>query len=188
MEDDISIADTGREDYHAHTANLTPSGSGAQPTRATLAGTTITCTTTAGVTLHTGVTRLRFGTPEPPTIPIRVHGGILSDKINTIDHQNMFAPLRQQGSESGEQISHAFSSGILRGGSASAASSSRGRRDRDPIPLTPEILLLMNHLEPDKGKQARLLTELLIGHRTLPCIEQELQILLDRKAIREIKR
>jgi hypothetical protein len=79
-----------------------------------------------------------------------------------------------------------LNSGILRGGSASVALSSRGSRGRDPIPLTPEILLLLDRLEPDKGKQARLLTEHLTCRRTLPCTEEELAILLERKAEREI--
>ncbi len=69
-----------------------------------------------------------------------------------------------------------------------ATSSLRGSRGRDPIPLTPEILLLLDRLEPDKGKQARLLTEHLTEQRTLPCTEQELQKLLERKAEKEIKR
>jgi flagellar hook-basal body complex protein FliE len=103
------------------------------------------------------------------------------------EHANRFAPLRQQGATSGEQGSLNLSSGILRGGS-STASSSRGSRGRDPIPLTPEILLLLDRLEPDKGKQARLLTEHLTGQRTLPSTEQELQSLLERKANKEIKR
>jgi len=93
---------------------------------------------------------------------------------NTVEHQNRFAPLRQQGSESGDRDSEALNSGILRGGSASEASSSRGSRGRDPIPLTLEIVLLLDRLEHDKGKQARLLTEHLTGQRTLPCTEQEL--------------
>jgi hypothetical protein len=59
----------------------------------------------------------------------------------------------------------------------------------DPIPLTPEILLLLNRLELDKGNKARLLTDhLLIDQRTLPRTEQELQIQMERKAAREIKR
>ena len=58
----------------------------------------------------------------------------------------------------------------------------------DPIPLTPEILLLLDRLEPDKGKQAWLLTEHFTGQRTLPCTEQELQKMLERKAEKEIKR
>jgi hypothetical protein len=70
----------------------------------------------------------------------------------------MFAPLRQQGANLGEQGSLNLSSGILGVGSTSA-SSSRGSRGREPIPLTPEILLLLDRLDPDKGKQARLLTE-----------------------------
>ena len=55
----------------------------------------------------------------------------------------------------------------------------------EPIPLTSEILLLLDRFKPDKGKQARLLTEHLRGHRTLPCTEQELQKLLERKAERD---
>ena len=70
----------------------------------------------------------------------------------------------------------------------SAASSSRGSRGRDLIPLTPEFLLLMDRLEPDKGKQARLITEHLTRHMTLPCTEHGLHKLLERKAEKEIKR
>ena len=74
-------------------------------------------------------------------------------------------------------------------GSASVASSSRGSRGRDLIPLTPEILNLSDRLEPDKGKQRpRLLAEHLTGQRTLPATEEELQEYLERKATREIKR
>ena len=68
------------------------------------------------------------------------------------------------------------------------ASSSRGSRGRDPIPLTSEIVQLLDRLELDKGKQARLLTEHLTRQRTLPSTEQELQKLLERKAKKEIKR
>jgi hypothetical protein len=64
----------------------------------------------------------------------------------------------------------------------------RGSKCKDPIPLTPEILLLLDRIEPDKGKQARLLTEHLTGHRTLPCTKHKLQMLLEKKAEREIKR
>ena len=46
----------------------------------------------------------------------------------------------------------------------------------------------MVRLEPDRGKQARLLAEHLAGQRTLLCTEQELQTQLERKADREIKR
>ena len=62
------------------------------------------------------------------------------------------------------------------------------RRGREPIPLTTDIFLLLDRLEPDKGKHARLLTEHLTGQRTLPCTEQELQKLLERKAEKEVKR
>jgi len=74
------------------------------------------------------------------------------------------------------------------GGTTSVSSSSRGSTGRDPIPLTPEILQLLDKLEPDKGKQARLLTEHLAGQRTLPSTKQELQTRLERKAAKEIQR
>jgi hypothetical protein len=130
---------------------------------------------------------LSFGTPAPPIIPINRGARTTSGNLNNVEHLNRFAPLRQQGANSGEQGSLNLSSGILRGGSSSA-SSSRGSRGRDPIPLTPEILQLLDRLELDKGKQARLLTEHLIGQRTLPITEQELQQLMERKAQTEIKR
>ena len=50
------------------------------------------------------------------------------------------------------------------------------------------ILQLLDRLEPDKGKQAWLLTEHLTGLRTLPNTEHELQKLLERKVEKEIKR
>jgi hypothetical protein len=114
---------------------------------------------------------MRFGTPASPTIPLIARGGTTPDNIYLADHENRYAPLRQQGSESSDRVSEALSSGILRGGSSSAASSSKGNRDREPIPFTPEMLLLLDRLELDKGKQARLLTEYLTGQRTLPCTE-----------------
>ena len=100
-------------------------------------------TATATGTAPTGVippvvTHLRFGTPDPPTIPIR-DGGEISTGTIPIELHNRFAPLRQQGANLGEQDSLNLSSEILRGGSTSNASSSRGSRGRDPIPLTPEI-------------------------------------------------
>ena len=111
----------------------------------------------------------------------------MSDNIYLAELQNRYVPLRQQGSEIVDRVSEHLTSGILRGGSSSAASSgSKGSRGRKPIPLTPEILLLLDRLEPDKGKQARLLTEHLTGQRTLPGTEQELQKLMERKAEKEI--
>jgi hypothetical protein len=112
----------------------------------------------------------------------------VSDNIYPAKYQNIYAPLRQHGNESGDKGSEAMSSGILRGGSCSAASSSKGSRSKDPIPLTPEIFSLLDRLEPDKGNQARLLTEHLTGLRTLPCTEQELQTQLERETEQEIKR
>ena len=58
----------------------------------------------------------------------------------------------------------------------------------EPIPLTPEILHLLDRLDPDKGKQDRLLTEHMIGQQTLPSTEAELQTHLERRAAKELKR
>jgi hypothetical protein len=128
------------------------------------------------------------GTPKPATIPIRARGGTDLDNINSFEHLNRVAPLRQQCSESSDRGSQGLTSVILRGGSALVASSSRGRRGKDPNPLTPEILLLLDRLEPDKGKQASLLTEHLTCQRMLPCTEQELHIPMEKKADKAIKR
>ncbi len=56
------------------------------------------------------------------------------------------------------------------------------------MPLTPGILLALDRLDPNKGKQARLLTEHLTGQRTLQGTEQELQKLLERKVEKKIMR
>ena len=85
---------------------LSPNGSGAQ---ATILGTT-TCrkevgTTTTWMTHPPVITYIRFGTPDPPTIPIKARGGTEPDNHTNVEHQNRFAPLRHQGSESCDQAS-----------------------------------------------------------------------------------
>ena len=47
---------------------------------------------------------------------------------------------------------------------------------------------MMDRHEPDKTKQAKLLTEHLLGQRVLPSTEEELQQHLERKAKREADR
>ena len=59
---------------------------------------------------------------------------------------------------------------------------------RDPISLTPEILAMLDMHELNKSKQAKLLTEHLLGRRVLPGTEEELQQYLERKAKREAYR
>ena len=92
-------ADTGQP---ART-ELPPNGSGAQANaRGTAAkteagGTATTRATEASASAQCGtlperVTRLRFGTPEPPTLPIRKGGGTSIGEIS-VEHQNRFAPL-----------------------------------------------------------------------------------------------
>jgi hypothetical protein len=73
-------------------------------------------------------------------------------------------------------------------GTTSASSSARGSRGRDPIPLTPDILHLLDRLELDKGKQAMLLIGHLAGQRNLPSIEAELQTHIERRVAKELTR
>jgi hypothetical protein len=70
----------------------------------------------------------------------------------------------------------------------SDASSSRVSRLRDPILPTPEILAMIERHEPDKGKEAKLLTEHLAGQRVMSSTKEELQQHMGRKAKREAKR
>jgi hypothetical protein len=111
---------------------------------------------------------MRFGTLAPPTIPLRARGGTVLDNIYLAELHNRYTPLKHQGSEIVDRVSEDLTSGILRGGSSSAVSSSKGSRGREYIPLTPEIMLMLDRLELDKGKLARLLTEHPRGQRTLP--------------------
>jgi hypothetical protein len=73
-------------------------------------------------------------------------------------------------------------------GSISDVASSRSSRPREFIPITPEILLLLDRLEPDKVKQSRLLTEHIAGHRALPATEEELQTILEKRTRRALER
>jgi hypothetical protein len=59
---------------------------------------------------------------------------------------------------------------------------------KDPISLTPEILTMQDRHEPDKTKQANLLTEHLVGQRVLSSTEEELHQRLEQKAKKEADR
>jgi len=140
-------------------------------------------------------TRISFGAPLPPrstweTIATgnnRTRGTPAAPVTGTgVPLENAYSPLAQQGSGSNRDSEH-LSFGSISGASGTH-SSARNSRGRDPIPLTPEILHLLDRLEPDKGKQARLLTEHLTGQRSLPATEEELQTHLERRAAREHKR
>ena len=71
---------------------------------------------------------------------------------------------------------------MVREGSISDASSSRGSKRREPIPLTTQIMQLLDILEPEKGRQGKLLTEHLTGHRVLPSTEEELAQISEQRA------
>jgi sugar/nucleoside kinase (ribokinase family) len=72
--------------------------------------------------------------------------------------------------------------------SFSDASSSRGNKLRDPVSLSLEIRAMIDRHEPDKDKQAKILTQHLARHRTMSSTEEELQQHLERKAKRETER
>jgi len=102
-------------------------------------------------------------------------------------HMNRFEPIAEQGNGTNERDNERLSFGSLSRASGTH-SSAMNNKCRDPIPLNPEILHLLDRLEPDKGKQAKLLTEHLTGQRNLPSTEAELQTQLERRAAREFKR
>jgi DNA-binding XRE family transcriptional regulator len=104
---------------------------------------------------------------------------------NTTTLHQHFSPFGENGSVLRGKDREAVRSSILSGGSSASTSSIKGR---EPIPLTPEILQLLDILESDKGRHARILTENLTGQRTLPSTEQELHTQLERKASRKMKR
>jgi len=104
-------------------------------------------------------------------------------KIKLRHDPNRFQPLAKLISEDSDAERDR-----VREGSVLHSSSSRGSTRRDPIPLTPHILILLERLEPDKGRQAKLLTEHLIGHRVLPSTEEELARILEQRVKKEAER
>ena len=68
-----------------------------------------------------------------------------------------YDPIAEQGSGTIDRESERLSFGSLSRASGTHAIA-RNNKGKDPIPLTPEILHLLDILEPDKGIQARLLT------------------------------
>jgi len=133
------------------------------------------------------VTRLSFGAPAPPTISY-ARGQAAAASGGAIPLQNRFEPLGDHAIISSGRYSEPPSLGILKEGTTSASFSAIGSTGKDPIPLTLEILHLLDRLEQDKGKQAMLLTEHLTGQRNLPSTEAKLQTHMERRAARELKR
>jgi hypothetical protein len=90
-----------------------------------------------------------------------------------IQLMNINDPIAEHGIGTSERDNERISFGSLSGASGTH-SSARNGKVREPIPLTPKILHLLEILKPNKGKYARLLTEHLTRQRTLPSIESEL--------------
>ncbi len=100
QEDDImdeEDADPGLLDR----TEIPPSGSGAPIHTGGIASATAAAGTATMEGIPPMVTHLRFGTPEPPTIPLRDGGGTHTRTI-LAKLQNRFAPLRRQGANSGD--------------------------------------------------------------------------------------
>jgi hypothetical protein len=68
-------------------------------------------------------------------------------RIKLRHNHNKFQPLAKHNNADSDKDRDK-----VRDGSVSDASSSKGSRKREPIPLTPEILLLLDSLELDKGR------------------------------------
>jgi hypothetical protein len=97
-------------------------------------------------------TRLSVGTPAPSRVPLRTNSSpaVHTTRAHTTQ-ENRFDLLAEQGSTSCDRVSERLSFGSL-SGAYSRASSAMNIRGRDPIPITPEILHLLDRLEPYKGK------------------------------------
>ncbi len=101
---------------------------------------------------------------------------------------NRYEPIAEQSSGTHDRDRERLSFGSL-SRALGTHSSARNNNGKEPIPQTPDILHLLDGLEPDKGKQAKLLTEHLTGQRSLPSTKKtELQTHLERRAARELKR
>ena len=116
----------------------------------------------------------------PPTTPLRSisfavpgPGHTLSTSKSPVEQRNIYDVLAQQGSGAADRAIDVLIFGSISGANTST-SGSRGIRGKDPILLTPEILHLLDRLEPDKGKQAKRLTCHLTHQRHLPSTEHEL--------------
>jgi hypothetical protein len=83
-------------------------------------------------------------------IPVRASNGPPTVGTTATELRNTYAPLAPLGSGTEGRDSERLSFTSVSG--ASVGSGSRGSRGRNPIPLTPEILHLLDRMEPDKGK------------------------------------
>ena len=101
------------------------------------------------------VQREKLGTLPTFTIPVKASSGPPAVGTAATKLRNTYAPLEPLGSGSEGRDSESLSFTSVSG--ASVGSGSRGSKGRDPIPHTTEILHLLDRLEPDKGKQARML-------------------------------
>ncbi len=104
-----------------------------------------------------------------------------------IELNNPYDLLAQHGSGAADRDIDRLGFGSIPGANTTT-SGSIGNNGRDPIPLTPEILHLLDRVEPDKVKQARLLTYHLTGQRQLPLTEQALHQQLEKWAQKEYRK
>ena len=93
------------------------------------------------------VQREESGTLPTFTIPVKASSGPSAVGTATTELRNTYAPLAPLGSGTEGRDSERLSFNSVSG--ASVGSGSRGSRGRDPIPLTLDILHLLDRLEPD---------------------------------------
>ena len=88
------------------------------------------------------VQRKELGTLSTFTIPVRASSGPPAVGTTATKLKNTYAPLEPLGSGTEGRDNERLSFSSVSG--ASVGSGSRGSRGRDPIPLTPEILLFLD--------------------------------------------
>jgi hypothetical protein len=132
------------------------------------------------------VPREELGPLPTFTIPTRARNGPPTVEITVTEHKNTYAPLAPLGNGTKDRESESPSFSSVSG--ASVGSRSRGSMGRDPIPLTPEILHLIDRLEPDKGKHDRMLTNHLTRPRLLLATEHKLHAQLEKRAQKDLRK
>jgi len=102
--------------------------------------------------IETGeLTHLFFRQPAPPKFPYNTNNSPAAQTTwAKVPLKNRFEPIAEQGSRLDDKDNERLNFGSL-SRVFSEASSARNNRGRDPMPLTPEMLHLLDRVEPDKG-------------------------------------
>ena len=93
-----------------------------------------------------GLTYLFFGEPSPPRAPFRIYSSPTAQTIGAkLPLKNIFEPIAEEGRKLNNMDNARLGFGLLLG-AYSGASSAKNNKGKDPIPLTPEMLHLLDRL------------------------------------------